>query len=314
MRVARDLSDVSPPASGSAVTIGAYDGVHLGHRHVLGLLQDMAHGQGLQSVVVTFDRHPATVVRPESAPLLLTDTEQKLELLAGTGIDCTVVLPFDEARAKETAEDFVLEVLVGALRARVVVVGSDFHFGHGRKGNVALLTDMGTSHGFDTIGVFLDDVGGEPVSSTRLRRLVAAGDVREVARLLGRAHQVRGVVVRGDGRGGGALGLPTANVDVPPGIALPAEGIYAGRYHRPDGSVHHAAIAYGRRPTFYRDGQPLLEAHLVGFEGDLYGEQARVDFVERLRGEERFDSVEALVAQMHADVERADTLLRAEAT
>jgi riboflavin kinase/FMN adenylyltransferase len=313
MRVARDPGAVSPPSSGSAVTIGAYDGVHLGHRHVLGLLQDMARGQGLQSVVVTFDRHPATVVRPESAPLLLTDTEQKLELLAATGIDSTVVLHFDEARANETAEDFVLEVLVGALRSRVVVVGSDFHFGHGRKGNVALLTDMGSRHGFDTIGVSLDDVGGEPVSSTRVRSLVAAGDVRQAARLLGRPHQVRGTVVRGDGRGGSALGLPTANVDVPKGIALPAEGIYAGRYHHPDGTVHHAAIAYGRRPTFYLEGQPLLEAHLVGFSGDLYGEEARLDFVERLRGEERFDSVEALVTQMHADVERADALLRAEA-
>jgi riboflavin kinase/FMN adenylyltransferase len=313
MRVARDIGEVPSPASGSAVTIGAYDGVHLGHRHVLGLLQDMARAGGLQSVVVTFDRHPATVVRPESAPLLLTDTEQKLELLAEAGVDCTVVLPFDEARANETAEDFVLEVLVGALRARVVVVGADFHFGHGRKGNVALLDDMGERAGFDTVGVSLDGADGEPVSSTRVRRLVAAGAVREAARLLGRPHQVRGVVVRGDGRGGRTLGLPTANVEVPAGIALPAEGIYAGRYHRPGGSVYHAALSYGRRPTFYRDGQPLLEAHVVGLSEDLYGEEARVDFVERLRGEEHFDSVEALVSQMHADVEQADALLRAEA-
>jgi riboflavin kinase/FMN adenylyltransferase len=313
MRVARALGDVSAPEPGSAVTIGAYDGVHLGHRHVLGLLQEMAGARDLESVVVTFDRHPATVVRPESAPQLLTDTAQKLELLAEAGVDCAVVLPFDEARANESAEDFVLEVLVGALRARAVVVGADFHFGHGRKGNVALLTDMGERAGFETLGVSLDDAGGEPVSSTRIRRLVAAGEVREAARLLGRPHQVRGTVVRGDGRGGRTLGLPTANVDVPPGIALPAEGIYAGRYHRPDGTVHHAALSYGRRPTFYRDGQPLLEAHLVDFADDLYGEEGRVDFVERLRGEEHFDSVEALVSQMHADVEQADALLRAEA-
>jgi riboflavin kinase / FMN adenylyltransferase len=313
MRVARDIGDFPASPAGSAVTIGAYDGVHLGHRHVLGLLQDMAAARGLESVVVTFDRHPATVVRPESAPTLLTDTDQKLELLAEAGVGCTVVLPFDEARANESAEDFVLEVLVDALRAKAVVVGADFHFGHGRKGNVALLTDMGERAGFETVGVSLDDAEGEPVSSTRIRRLVAAGAVRDAARLLGRAHQVRGVVVRGDGRGGRTLGLPTANVDVPAGIALPAEGIYAGRYHRPDGSVHHAALSYGRRPTFYRDGQPLLEAHVVGLSDDLYGEEARVDFVERLRGEEQFDSVEALVSQMHADVERADALLRAEA-
>ena len=315
MQVVRGLDDVVAPQRGSAVTIGAYDGVHLGHRHVLGLLQDMARARGLDTVVVTFDRHPASVVRPESAPLLLTDLEQKLELLDDVGIDRTVVLTFDDARAGETAQDFVNEVLVGALAARLVVVGRDFHFGHRRAGNVALLTDMGAGLGFDTVGVALeDDASGEPVSSTRIRQLVAAGDVRGAARLLGRPHQVRGQVVRGDGRGGTTLGLPTANLAVPPEIALPAEGIYACTYGRPDGTSYRAAASYGRRPTFYAEGaQPLLEAHLIGFGGDLYGEEGQLSFVERLRGEERFDSVEALVAQMRADVERADALLAAQA-
>ncbi len=314
MRVVHDLGAAVAPPAGSAVTIGAYDGVHLGHRHVLALLREKAAGRGVQSVVVTFDRHPATVVRPESAPLLLTDLDQKLELLASAGVDCTVVIRFDEVRANEMAEDFVTEVLVDALRTRLVVVGSDFHFGHGRKGNVALLTDMGRRLGFDTIGVSLaDDDSGEPVSSTRIRRLIAAGDVREASRLLGRPHQVRGVVVHGDGRGGATLGLPTANLQVPDGIALPAEGIYAGLFERSDGIVHRAAASYGRRPTFYAEAQPLLEAHLVGFSGDLYGEEGHLSFVERLRGEKRFESVEALVAQMRADVERADALLRAQA-
>jgi riboflavin kinase/FMN adenylyltransferase len=313
MQAVRGLDHLVAPPQGSAVTIGAYDGVHLGHRHVLGLLKDLARHRGLETVAVTFDRHPASVVRPQSAPPLLTDLEQKLELLAQVGIGRTVVIPFDEARANESAEDFVTEVLVGALGARLVVVGRDFHFGHERRGNVALLSDMGRSLGFETVGVALeDDSSGEPVSSTRIRRLVAAGDVRGAAALLGRPHEVRGEVVRGDGRGGAALGLPTANLSVPPDMALPAEGIYACTYRRPDGSLYRAAASYGRRPTFYAPGaQPMLEAHLIGFSGDLYGETGRLAFVERLRGEERFDSVDALVAQMHADVEQADAVLGA---
>jgi riboflavin kinase/FMN adenylyltransferase len=293
-----------PPPGGSAVTIGAYDGVHLGHRFLLAELQRRGAERGLASVVVTFDRHPATVVRPQSAPLLLTDLDQKLELLASTGVDRTVVVPFDEARADESAEDFVVEVLVEALGAGLVVVGEDFHFGHGRKGNVALLTDMGARLGFDVTGVALDtDASGAVVSSTRIRQLLAAGDVATAAALLGRPHQVRGLVGPGDGRGGPELGFPTANVAVPEDVALPGEGIYACWYERPDASVHAAAASLGRRPTFHaRADAPLLEAHLLDFDGDLYGEQARVSFVTRLREERRFDSTEALVRQMTADV------------
>ena len=314
MEVTRGLEGLVPPDGGAAVTIGAYDGVHLGHRHVIGLLRDMAAPGRLETVVVTFDRHPATVVRPASAPKLLTDLEQKLELLASTGVDRTVVVHFDEARANETAEDFVTEVLVGALGARLVVVGRDFHFGHGRKGNVALLRDMGAVEGFETVGIALeDDDEGEPVSSTRIRGLLAAGDVRAAAELLGRCHEVRGTVAAGDGRGGAALGMPTANVAVPTEILLPAEGIYAGRCRLADGRLLGAAVSLGRRPTFYAEGAPaLLEAHLLGFEGDLYGAPVRLEFVERLREERRFVSVEALVAQMRADVEQAEALLRAE--
>jgi riboflavin kinase/FMN adenylyltransferase len=262
-------------------------------------------------VVVTFDRHPATVVRPESAPLLLTDPSQKLELLASAGVDRTVVVPFDEVRARESAEDFVLEVLVGALGARLVVVGEDFHFGYGRRGTVALLAEMGARHGFEVAGIALDaDAAGRAVSSTRIRALLGAGDVAAAAMLLGRPHQVRGVVVHGDGRGGPELGFPTANVAVPEGIALPGEGIYACWFERPDGSVHAAAASLGRRPTFHAEADgPLLEAFLLDFSGDLYGEPARVSFVARLREERRFDSTEALVRQMHDDVAAARAVL-----
>jgi riboflavin kinase/FMN adenylyltransferase len=279
-------------APGTAVTIGAYDGVHLGHRALLRTLTELAEARGLSTVVVTFDRHPASVVRPDSAPKLLVDLEQKLELLADCGIDRTVVIPFDKERSTESAEDFVKEVLVDQLAARLVVVGEDFHFGKDRRGNVPLLNELGRDYGFRVIGVGLTGEGGEEVSSTRIRALVAAGQVEEAATLLGRPHEVRGTVVRGDGRGGPELGFPTANVAVGEDVAT-----------RADGSVHAACIYVGRRPTFYESGSApvLVEAYLLDFEGDLYGEALRVDFTNHLRPDAQFDSVEALIEQMHRD-------------
>jgi riboflavin kinase / FMN adenylyltransferase len=298
------------------VTIGAYDGVHLGHRALLRDLSERARAEGLSTVVVTFDKHPASVVRPESAPRQLTDLDQKLDLLAACGIDRTLVVPFDADRANETAEDFVKEVLVDTLEARLVVVGEDFHFGHGRKGNVALLTELGKTYGFEVVGVGLtgDEAEQEAVSSTRIRTLVVAGDVEGAAKLLGRPHEVRGEVVHGDGRGGPELGFPTANLQISEEIALPADGIYAGWFTRPDGSRHQAAISVGRRPTFYAPGETsvLVEAYLLHFEGDLYGEASRVAFVGRLRDEMKFDSVDALITQMGRDVADAEALLTAD--
>jgi riboflavin kinase/FMN adenylyltransferase len=274
-------------------------------------LSARSQAAGLITEVVTFDRHPATVVRPESAPLQLTDLEQKLELLAGCSVDRTVVIRFDGQRAAEPAEDFVTDVLVGALGAKLVVVGSDFHFGHNRQGNVELLEKMGEQLGFDVVGVSLeDDADGIPVSSTRIRELIASGRVEEAAELLGRYHELRGTVERGDARGGSELGFPTANVAVPPGMALPVNGIYAGWYVREDGSRHGAAISLGHRPTFNpRGGPPLLEAYLLDFSGDLYGERAKVRFVARLRDELRFDSVDDLIAQIERDVEDTRVVL-----
>jgi riboflavin kinase / FMN adenylyltransferase len=300
--------------SGTAVTIGAYDGVHLGHRALLHDLSTRAEAADLSTVVVTFDRHPAGVVRPESAPLQLTDLEQKLELLDACGIDRTFVIAFDRSRADESAEDFVKEVLVDTLGARLVVVGEDFHFGHGRKGNVALLTTLGREYGFEVVGARLTGVGRETVSSTRIRTLVAEGDVAGAARLLGRPHEVRGPVVHGDGRGGPELGFPTANLQLSDDIALPADGIYAGYFTRADGSLHPAAISVGRRPTFYAPGSAsvLVEAYLLHFEGDLYGEPSRVSFVSRLRDDRQFDSVDALIAQMHQDAADAEQVLSAD--
>jgi len=299
--------------SGTAVTIGAYDGVHLGHRALLRDLSAQAAARGLSTVVVTFDRHPASVVRPDSAPLQLTDLAQKIELLEACGIDRILVIAFDRSRADESAEDFVKEVLVDTLEARLVVVGEDFHFGHGRKGNVALLSELGRQYGFDVVGARLTGDGTDAVSSTRIRTLVAAGDVEAAAALLGRPHEVRGLIVHGDGRGGPELGFPTANFAIGDDIALPADGIYAGYFTRQDGSVHPAAVSVGRRPTFYQPGTApvLVEAYLLDFEGDLYGEASRVSFVRRLRGDQKFDSVDALIAQMRQDVAAAHQVLSA---
>lgn len=308
MEIVTDLAASRPPPGGSAVTIGAYDGLHLGHRALLDRLRAHAASDGLSTAVVTFDRHPATVVRPESAPCQLCDLDQKLELLDQAGVDRTVVVPFDLERANETAEEFVAEVLVTGLDARLVVVGEDFHFGHGRKGNVALLEEMGSTAGFEVEGFSLqadhpDTEQPEAISSTRIRHLVAAGRVEAAADLLGRPHQVRGPVVHGDRRGAAELGFPTANIEVPAGICLPAAGIYAGWYERPDRTRWPAAVSVGHRPTFYRSGGDLLvEAFLLDFSGDLYGEEARLSFVARLRAEFAFDSVDELIAQMERDV------------
>ncbi len=300
---------------GCAVTIGAYDGVHLGHRAVIAHVREHAAARSLPTTVVTFDRHPAMVVRPESAPLLLCDLDQKLELLAETGVERTVVIRFDAERAAEPAAEFVGEVLVDRLGARLVVVGEDFHFGSKRSGNVTLLRELGGTLGFEVIGMDLVDATGAPagagdrVSSTAIRQFLRKGDLATANAWLGREHEVRGVVTRGDQRGR-TLGFPTANVAVPGDILMPADGIYAGWFVRADGSLHPAALSLGRRPTFYQQAHAsLLECYLLDYEGDLYDEHVKVRFASRIRGEKRFASVEALVDRMHVDVEETRALL-----
>ncbi|MGI9032330.1 MAG: bifunctional riboflavin kinase/FAD synthetase [Acidimicrobiales bacterium] len=313
MEVITDPGDVPDLAAGSAVTIGAYDGVHRGHQALLAELRRRADTWGLPTVVVTFDRHPASVVRPESAPRLLTDLDQKLEVLAATGdVDWAVVISFDAARAAQDAGDFVRSLLVGTLGARLVVVGEDFHFGRKRRGNVALLRHLGVDLGFEVDGFGLVEGPGmrTPVSSTAVRNLVAAGDVVAAAELLGRRYEVRGTVSTGD-RHGRELGYPTAKVVVPGEILLPGTGIYAGWHQRPDGQAHAAAISVGHRPTLHGDARPVLETHLIDFDGDLYSEAARVRFLRRLRDEVRFDSADALTARMALDVEATRTALAA---
>lgn len=311
MKIVRDPASAGPGGPGRAVTIGVFDGVHLGHRALLRLVRELATVRGLESAVVTFDRHPAELVRPGSEPKQLTTLEQKLELLDATGlVDTCLVITFDETRRHEPAEDFVREILVAALHTRLVVVGADFHFGHRRSGNVPFLETLGTELGFEVLGLGLVSTpdGGQaagglpPYSSTRVRAVLAEGDVAEAAQMLGRRHEVIGTVEHGDGRGA-EMGFPTANVAVPKSTCLPADGVYAGTFVGADGVERAAALSVGRRPTFYEEGGlRLLEAHLIDYDGDLYGQRARVRFAERLRGQERFDSVDDLVERMRGDV------------
>jgi len=304
------IADSSNPLwgdEGSVITIGMYDGVHLGHRTVIDQVRRRAAELGARSVVVTFDRHPMSVVRPESAPKLLTNLEQRLELLAATGVDATVVVSFNDEQSHETAVGFVERVIVGALGARAVIVGSDFHFGHMRQGNVTLLREMGERHGFTAEPVTLvprADGIDEPVSSTAIRRALAGGEIDTANRMLGRPHEIRGTVIDGDKRGR-TIGFPTANVAVADGMCIPADGVYAAVYRRPDGSEHPAAVNIGRRPTFYNDAQhSLIEAHLIDFTGDIYGEQAAVQFVAFIRSEKRFAGIDELKNQLVSDIAR----------
>ncbi|MEZ5238619.1 MAG: bifunctional riboflavin kinase/FAD synthetase [Microthrixaceae bacterium] len=317
MQIVRDPVSCPRPEEGTVVTIGAYDGLHLGHRKVIADVCSRAREGGHASALVTFDRHPAQVIRPDSAPLLLTDLDQKLELLEDTGIDITVVIEFDAARAEETAEDFVREVLVGCLNARHVVVGEDFHFGHRRAGNVALLQEMGLTEGFGVSGVRLVGTDGAParddaqVSSTAIRRALHDGRLADANRMLGRPHEMRGPVVQGDRRGR-QIGFPTANVAIGEEMLMPADGIYAGHLVRHPGGGERlpSAIYLGHRPTFYdQTAATLLEVHVLDFEGDLYGEQVGVTFEHRIRGDRAFEGVEALAAQLDLDCARARTLL-----
>ncbi|MDA0298395.1 MAG: bifunctional riboflavin kinase/FAD synthetase [Actinobacteria bacterium] len=307
MQVIRD-NQPSDNSKRSVVTIGAYDGVHRGHQAVIGQVRKEAQQLGCHSVVVTFDKHPASVVRPESAPKLLTDLDQKLELLQKTGIDATLIVEFNRERSTEDPALFVKRVLVDTLRAQVVVVGEDFHFGFNRGGNVAMLRELGKQFDFQVEPVKLiarPDGVEEPVSSTSIRRALAGGQVEIATNLLGRAYEVRGVVVNGDKRGR-MIGFPTANVEVQNAMCLPADGVYAGKFQCDDGSVHACAINLGRRPTFFEHADhSLLEAHLLDFDGDLYGQKVSVTFEHFLRSERKFNGLEAIKTQLQLDVAAA---------
>lgn len=295
----RNLDEVPSTADGRSLAVGTFDGVHMGHRRVIDSALRWGHANEVAVAVVTFDPHPLQVLRPDEPPRLLTSTAVKGDLIAGLGVDELIVIPFTKELSMLDAESFARDVLAGKLAARHVSVGANFHFGHGATGDPALLE---AQQEFETEVVPLMEEGGEPVSSSRIRDLVERGDVAGAARLLGHPYQLEGKVVQGDERGR-TLGIPTANLMPPGDVIVPATGVYAGT-----AGDHAAAINVGVRPTFERDGELLVEAYLLDFDGDLYGDALRIGFLDRLRDEQRFDSTEALVEQMKRDVERVREL------
>ncbi len=311
MQIWRSLDDVPGDLGPTAVVIGNFDGVHLGHRRVLERARVLADERGLPVVAVTFDPHPMSVLRPEHAPTQLTTVERRAELLAEAGADHVLALPFDRDMASWTPDEFSQRVLVDAVHAAVVVVGANFRFGHKAAGDVATLQAFGREHGYDAEGIPLD--GGPMVwSSTYVRTCLAAGDVAGASEALGHPYAVRGVVVRGDQRGR-ELGYPTANVPTDGMTAAPADGVYAGWLRRLDtGETYPAAISVGTNPTFDGVRARRVESYVLDRDDlELYGVEVEVTFVERLRGMVRFDSVDELVATIKDDVARARELLAA---
>jgi len=296
-----------PTDRGTVVTVGTFDGVHRGHWAVLDEVRSRAAASSLRGVLLTFHPHPLRIVRPEHAPPLLTTPEEKKEILAESGVDWAVFLSFTRALSRYPPRRFVEEILVGRLGVRELVIGYDHGFGRGRSGDADTLRRIGRDFGFSVDVVEPVSSEGDAISSSRIRRAIQEGRMRRAAAGLGRAYSLRGLVVRGDGRGR-KLGFPTANLHVSSSEKLvPPPGIYAVRGVLRRGTFP-GALHVGPRPTF-RGSLPTVELHLLDFEGDLYGDEIRVDFIERLRDVLPFDSVPALVAQMREDVEAARQVL-----
>ncbi len=312
--VVRGLGEVAPAPS--VVTVGVFDGVHRGHRTIIDRAVRAASEQEVRAVAVTFDPHPMAVVRPDEAPPLLQPVEERVALLAATGVDLVVVLPFTRELSQLAPAVFVERVLAGSLATRHVVVGANFRFGHRAAGDVATLRELGAEHDFDAEAVALHQLDDVPISSTEIREHLQGGDVAWAAEALGRAWEYTGEVVRGDGRGR-TIGVPTANVVAPDDVVRPGGGVYAARAIHPRGTWD-AVVNVGTRPTF-AGTTTTVEAHLLDAperaeDLDLYGTRLRLAFLARLRDERRFDGPEELVAQIHQDIEAARTHLRATTT
>ncbi len=298
----------APQPGGVAVSVGVFDGVHLGHRQMLqALFEDAAALGALPIGAITFDRHPLTTIAPDRSPALITTPDERLALFEEAGLGFAAVLTFDEAMRSLPPDGFVETVLANGLGARLVVVGDGFRFGLNAEGDVDELRRLGDHFGFAVRSVKLLETGSGPISSTLVRRAVSEGDVETAAGLLGRPFTRSGRVVAGDHRGSG-IGFPTANLEIRPGLLVPGRGVYAViAVH--EGKRFPAVVNIGVRPTF--DGiREVVEAHLLDFSDDLYGRDLAVEFVDRLRGERRFDSVEDLVDQIGRDVEQARERLR----
>ena len=313
MRVVAGSQALGAPLRRGVVTVGNFDGLHVGHREILRIVTERARARGGEAAVYTFEPHPRKVLRADVPPKLLTTLEQKLELIASEGVDVTVVEPFDREFARQSAVEFVRDVLYARLRPEEVYVGYDFRFGHDRERSMRTLTEMGPHLGFAVTIVPEVTVGGRDVNSTRIRELLAEGHVEDAGSLLGRPYAVRGRVVEGDRRGR-TLGFPTVNL-APENEVLPAVGVYAGRLRRLDAGAGEAALPavvnVGRRPTVKPDDPVLAEAHVIDWSGDLYGQRVELAFLHHLREERRFPDLEALRLQIGRDRDLARERLAA---
>ena len=296
----------------TVVTLGTFDGLHLGHQKIITDVVDEAGKRGGESIVVTFDRHPAELLRPESVPYFLSSFEDKVSLIADRGIDHLLVVPFDQKESERTARDFVKEVLVGKLSVDLLIVGHDVHFGNNREGNFDFLEQISKELDFEVRKIapmMRSKKDSEAISSTAIRRALRGGEVESAMQMLGRPYSISGEVIYGDQRGR-TIGFPTANLLLSSERAWPADGVYAGIFTREDGSENLCAINVGRRPTFYEHADTsLLEAHLLDFDDDLYGEICGVAFLYFLRSEKRFDGIDSLVEQLKDDVAKTRSLL-----
>jgi riboflavin kinase/FMN adenylyltransferase len=315
MRVHRGSESFDPADRGCALTIGNFDGVHLGHRELLAAVVERARSLGRPAAAYTFDPHPRRVLRPEDCPPQITTWPQLEALLAAEGIDVLVREPFTRAFAERSPDSFLRDVIYERIAPSELFVGRDFHFGKGREGSDRTLVELGPGLGIRVVVIPQVRSGGEDVSSTRIRAALAGGDVERAGRLLGRPYEIWGRVAEGDRRGR-TLGFPTANLE-PENEIVPARGVYAGAVRlfdgeHPAGEALPAVSNVGTRPTF-SDGRTVVEAHLLDWSGDLYGQRIGLAFVDRIRAERRFPDAEALKRQIASDAERARVLLRAAA-
>jgi len=309
MDVIRGSENIPEGLKGAFVTIGNFDGVHLGHRFIFGRLVEEARHEGRPAVAISFDPHPKMVLHPERRPFyLITSPEEKIHLLADLGIDAFILIPFSLEYARTTAEEFVREILWERLRIRRILIGHDYTFGRGKEGNEVFLTEAGRRLGFEVEVMDAFCVGDIVISSTKIREALLAGEVRFAATLLGRPYNLAGRVISGNHRGV-RLGFPTANI-APDKELVPARGVYAVRVLR-EGKRHDGVVNIGFNPTF-ADKKRSVEVHIFDFHEDIYGESIEILFIERIRDEVRFESPEKLIAQIDRDIDRVREILKSE--
>ena len=295
----------------TVASIGVFDGVHKGHQKLLDLVKNKSMSEAIPSVVITFDQHPTEVTSPENAPKVLTPLSKKILLLDELGIDYVYVLAFDESRASTPAVEFIREIFVEAIRAKAIFVGEDFKFGYKRSGNVDLLKSEGQALGISVNGVGLfnsEPFTEEPISSTAIRKHLKDGELSLANEKLGRPYSMSGKVVPGDQRGR-TIGFPTANIEFDEKMALPSDGVYAATYLGKGGVRKVAAVNIGKRPTFSNGMKSIVEAHLLDFEGDLYGDDATLTFYKRIRSERKFSGLEEFQLQLGIDLTQIKELL-----